>query len=271
MIKPGQKFTARDLHNSVDEVCNRDIKKFITPENSTGVVVGDTIMIPAEMTPYEYAFVCANENNASQSSARDLEEQLRKRGAKTTRRFSYDYNTGGIPNDKIIKDAHCLEWFKQIHVYAHRNYKNAKEMDEYTDIIHDAFRLSYYYAQYLWAANPQACRDISNALRYPYHTQWKQITGATLGIGYQFHPDDVYEFAINHMNPNLTHKQRDARYADQLTFKQLMQDQYGVDTGCLVLSPQSREKLTRIVTHTDTPYKRQLLEQFWQKITGRIR
>ena len=93
MIKPGQKFTARDLHNSVDELCERDIKKFITPENSTGVVVGDTIMMPAEMTPYEYAFVCAHENNASQSSARDLEEQLRKRGAKTTRRFSYDYNT----------------------------------------------------------------------------------------------------------------------------------------------------------------------------------
>ena len=50
-----------------------------------------------------------------------------------------------------------------------------------------------------------------------------------------------------------------------------MMNQYGLDTGCLVLSPQSREKLTKIVTHTDTPYKRQLLEQFWHKITGRIR
>ena len=32
MIKPGQRFTARDLHNSMDELCNRNIKKFITPE-----------------------------------------------------------------------------------------------------------------------------------------------------------------------------------------------------------------------------------------------
>ena len=271
MIKPGQRFTARDLHNSVAEVCERDIKKFITPENSTGVVVGDTIMFPAEMTPHQYAYACTCENRIAQSSARDLDAQLRNRGVQTTRRFSYDYKTGGIPNDKIIKDAYCLEWFKQIHVYANTNFKNAKDLDEYVDIVHDAFRLTYYYAQYLWAANPQACRKIADALQYPLDGQWGQITGATLGIGYQFHPDDVYEFAIKHIAPDLTREQREKRYAEQLAFKNEMMDQYGLDTGCLVLSPQSREKLTKIVTHTDTPYKRQLLEQFWQKITGRVR
>ena len=260
MIKQGQKFNANDLRTSLDEVCNRDIKKFIAKPKKTnlgngiGIIIGNIALYPADFTPYDYATICAREYCAVQSSARDLDYQIQKRGIKTTRRFSYKYNTGELDPNQIILDAHRLEWFNQISDYANLNVNNVFELAEYKDIIDDAFRLSYYYAQYLWAMNPNICYDIANALYAPYHSQWKQITGAILGIGYQFHPDDVYEFSVNHINPCNTQEQRNQSYKIQQKFKDDMMNKYDINTGCLVMAPQSRDKLQRVVTNTDTPY-----------------
>ena len=90
-------------------------------------------------------------------------------------------------------------------------------------MLFDAFNLSYYYAQYLWAQNPNICDNIANALRNPSVDNWDQITSAILGIGFQFHPDDVFEHAVNHLNPKLKNQEYKARHQQQLEFKNNMQ------------------------------------------------
>lgn len=260
MIQTGQKFSATDLQQSLQEVLAYNIQKYIDTEKlSYGIITGDTAMFPFKQTPTSYAKICIDTYSDTPSSATALDRQLKQRGIKTTYRFSYDYNTGGLDHDKIVRDAYCLGWFLKVAETAtpHKKYEK-----EYFNAINDAFKLSYFYAQYLWAQNPTVCNNIAGKLYNPKVSQWNQIIGAILGIGFQFHPLDVYEFAIEHINPNITNKQFQTRHTQQQEFKNTIKEQYGIDTGCLVLSPQNRKKLTKILTKTDTPYFLQLLKKF---------
>lgn len=257
MIKQGDRFTSKDLQQSMRELCGYDVRKYLDKSKSNAsVLICDYGITPIKCTPDEYAAFCIRAYEDIPSSAINLDAQLRDKGFKTTYRFSYKYKAGGLSPQQIIHDAYCLDWFNQIYNTAIPRTKYTKE---YLDIIDDAFRLSYYYAQYLWAGNPQVCRKIARQMSMPSPEQWSQIIGAILGIAFQFHPSDVYEYAIEHTNPALSKKQFNARYADQLAFKNQMQNNYGIDTGCLVLSPQNREKLNKIVSHTDLPYYLQVI------------
>ncbi len=263
MIKPGDKFSANDLTTSLKEVCNYEVNNFaINNRCVAGVIIGDSAIVPVNMTPCEYKNICEEENNALTSSALNLDRQLRKVGLKTTHRFAYKYKIGGLTQKQIIDSAYCLEWFYQIW---NTTIPKQEFEDEYFSKIDDAFRLTYYYAQYLWAQNPRVCGDIAKALWAPDVSRWKQITAAILGIGFGFHPDDVYEFAIEHINPNLSRQAHDKRYAEQREFKNKMKDCWSIDTGCLVLSQKNRDKLEKIVTKTDTPYFVQVVKKLLLK------
>lgn len=266
MIQKGDKFTNTELKQSVHEVCNYDIIKHIdTKQHRYGLVlIADDIINPTNLTPEEYADMSIKEFDSIPSSALNLDEQLRSRGFKTTHKFSYKYNTGGLTNTEIIHDAYKLKYFNTI---AFSCKPRPGHDSRFYHMLFDAFNLSYYYAQYLWAQNPNVCDEIANALQNPSVDNWDQITSAILGIGFQFHPDDVFEHAIHHLNPNLSDKEFRVRYKLQQEFKKDMQQNYDIDTGCLVLSPQSRDKLQKIVTGTDTTYYKQLFQQFVNKIS----
>ena len=259
MIQAGDKFFADDLRQSVREVCGYNKTKYIdTARSHTGLLCGDRIIYPMEYTPHKFANLCIQVYSDTPSSAIALDRQIRERGIKTTRKFSYKYNLGELNARQVIYDAYRLDWFNQI---AQTARPRSKYTYEFYREIDDAFRVSYYYAQYLWAHNPRVCADIADALRRPSANQWNQIIGAILGIGFNFSPDDVYEYSVNHISPDLTTSQRKERYDIQDAFKTEMANKYNIDTGCLVLAPQSRDKLHKIVTGTDTPYWVQVLQQ----------
>ena len=258
MINTGDKFTAKDLRTSVQEVCDYNIQKYVNiGRSSDGVVIGGSMLIPCKINADNYADICIKEYSDIPSSALYLDKQLREKGFKTAYRFAHKYNTGELSVQEIVRDAYRLDWFYQLACTAE---PFDKYKDKYWTELEDAFRISYYYAQYLWAMNPRVSRDIARALRMPYVENWPQITSAILGMGFQFHPYDVYEHAIEHISPDITKKQYKSRYAEQEAFKNTMKDNYDIDTGCLVLSPKNRDKLHKIVTRTDTPYWIQVIK-----------
>lgn len=258
MINQGDKFTFLDLQQSMREICAYDdIRKYIDNRQPNAIVlVGDRGVNPSKCSPDEYAAACILGYRDIPSSAIHLDQQLRDKGFKTTYKFSYKYRNGGLTSEQIVHDAYCLDWFQQLY---RTSAPHKKYADKYFGAVDNAFRLSYYYAQYLWTQNWRVTGNIAGALRMPNESQWAQIISAILGIGFQFNPLDVYEYAIEHSSPTITKKQFDARYSEQLAFKKEMMDKYGIDTGCLVLSPQSRDKLHKIVTRTDTPYYLQVI------------
>lgn len=258
MIQQGDRFTFLDLQQSVREICAYNMRTYINKKQSdTFVVTGNSAIIPYKYTPQEFATICIQAYGDIQSSAKHLDQQLRDKGFKTTHRFSYKYNNGGLTPEQIVHDAYCLDWFHSLYQTA---VPITKYEDQYLTALGDAFRLSYYYAQYLFTQNRRVCGNLAQALKQPNTSQWEQIIGALLGIGFQFHPADVYEYATNFISPNITQKERKARRAEQQTFKDAMMTDYGIDTGCLVLSQESREKLRKIATHTDTPYYIQVIK-----------
>ncbi|MBD5391367.1 hypothetical protein HDR66_01015 [bacterium] len=259
MIRQGDKLTPDNLHASVREVCNYNIRKFVNERFSDdGIIIGRYMCVPHEFTPDEYADMCIAAYADIPSSAISLDNQLADHGFKTAYRFAHNYITPGFSSTQIVRDSYRLEWFLQLFETVTPYEKYVTEFDA---MMSDAFALSYYYAQYLWAQNPHACNAIARKMQMPDPSKWKSILGAIQGIGFQFHPLDVYDFAVEHTNPELTKQQFKARYAEQKEFKDNMMNDFGIDTGCLVLSPKNREKLRKIVTGTAAPYWVQILQE----------
>ncbi len=259
MIQTGDRFSARDLRQSVDEVVGAGLGAHIAHDKKGALfALADIVFDMLECTPDGYATKMIECYDDIKSSAVNLDKQLRDNGYRTTHKFSYDYFVPGFTSEQIVRDAYRLEYFKNLSSMVRARAGHKKEFEQ---IFQDAFRVSYYYAQYLWACNSRVCAKIAQELTCPGYENWGQIIGAILGVGFKFHPNDVYEFAIKHTNPNLSPDAFNARYIEQLNFKDLLMTDYGIDTGCLVLSPESRDKLTRIVTHTDSPYLIQVLRR----------
>ena len=259
MIEQGDKFTVRDLRQSVEEVLEKrnGIKVFAgTPP--LYVLVGDTMVDLMHSLPQMYVKYSIECYDDIKSSALSLDKQLRKKGFYTTQKFSYNYVTPGLTSEQIVKDAYCLEYFQRLMQAPGVRRKHSQQMNQ---MIYDAFRVSYYYAQYIWACNPQVCGKIAKALSCPGVENWSQIIGAILGAGFGFHPDDVYEFSINHINPDTTKQAYDARYAAQKKFKDDIMAKYGIDTGCLVLSPESQKKLIKILSGAELSYFMQIVRR----------
>lgn len=266
MIKAGDKFSARELRQSVNEIINTDIVSHVKADKLGALtLVGDCMLDLLSITPQVYAKYRIEQFNDIKSSAINLDKQLRAKGFKTTYKFSYNYFTLGLSSDQIIRDAYCMEYFQYLALMVSPKTGHKKQ---YEQILEDALRVSYYYAQYLWACNRGVCAQIAQELSCPGFENWGQIIGAIHGVGFCFHPNDVYEFSVNHINPNISKRAYDARYAQQAAFKDMVMEKYGIDTGCLVLSPQSQDKLTKILTKTDTPFWVQVLQNI---IQGKLR
>ncbi len=239
MIQNGDLFTVNDLKESVRQV---------TDARYPGCVE----------LPVQYADRQIGLYADIKSSAINLDSSIREAGFKTTYRFAYDYNIPGLTYDEIVKDAYKLEYFYQIECDFLRRNKilfHNKRLD-------DAARVSYYYAQYIWAANPTARFDYVKKL--DMYMDWGRVLCFLLGVGFKFHPRDVYEFVMNFNNPNLNDAEMRAERQKQQVFKDWCA-RHNIDTGCLVLSDENREKLRKIITKTDTPYFLQLLMQPFKK------
>lgn len=241
MIKNGDLFTVNDLKESVRQV---------TDVRYPGC---------AEL-PVQYADRQIELYADIKSSATNLDASLRNAGFKTTYKFSYDYNIPGMTYDEIVKNAYKLEYFYQIECDLLRR----KKMVFHNKRLDDAARVSYYCAQYIWAANPGARFDYAKKL--DVYMDWGRVLCFLLGVGFKFHPQDVYEFVMNFNNPNLSDAEMQAERQKQQVFKDWCA-RYGVDTGCLVLSDAHRDKLRRIITKTDTPYFLQLLMQPFKNVS----
>lgn len=236
MIQNGDLFTVFDLKESVLQVTES----------------GGEYIKYANLTPKEYADKNIELYQDIKSSAMNMDNSLYKAGFRTTYRFSYDYNIPGLSYENVINDAYMLECF----------YKVACQWVQKTGvfpqgkIFDDAARVSYYYAQYIWAANPRVRFDYAEKLNM--YRDWGRVLCFLLGVGFKFHPYDVYEFVMNYNNPNFNEAEMRAEREKQQVFKDWCA-QYGVDTGCLVLSDTHRDKLRKIIKKTDTPYFLQLL------------
>ena len=239
MILNGDLFTVNDLKESVCQV---------TDARYSGC---------AEL-PVQYAARQIELYADIKSSAINLDASIRKAGFKTTYRFAYDYNIPGLTHDEIVKDAYKLEYFYKIGCDLARKNKNV-----YEDLrMDDAARVSYYYAQYIWAANPAARFDYAKKL--DMYMDWGRVLCFLLGVGFKFHPRDVYEFVMNFNSPYLSDAEMGAERQKQQEFKDWCA-RHNVDTGCLVLSDTNRDKLRKIITKTDSPYFFQLLMRLFKK------
>ncbi|MBQ2017384.1 MAG: hypothetical protein II208_02555 [Alphaproteobacteria bacterium] len=236
MIQDGDLFTVSELKESVSQVTE----------------IGGRRIKYANFTPQQYADKSIELYRDIRSSAIQLDDSLRKAGFRTTYRFAYDYNIPGLGYDEIINDAYKLECFYKVACQVVQK-TGAFPKDSFFD---DAARVSYYYAQYIWAANSKVRFDYQKKL--DVYCDWGRVLCFLLGVGFKFHPNDVYEFVIKFNSPDLNDAEMRAERQKQQRFKDWCA-QSGVDTGCLVLSDAHRDKLRRIINGTDTPYFLQLL------------
>ena len=243
MIQNGDKFTLLDLRDSVRQVLGNDMREHIHN---------------IKQTPDLYAKRQISQYGDIKSSAINLDKQLRDAGFKTTHKFSYDYNISWLSYKDIINEAYRLEYFYNLATNPRLNVKFGHR-DAVHHIFDDAARVSYYYAQYIWALNPKACFDY--ATRFHMYRDWGLILNFLLGVGFQFHPRDINEFITHHNAPDKSQSEYDTMYQEQLVFKNWCANKYNIDTGCLVLCPEHRAKLAKILTRTDTPYVIQLLRR----------
>lgn len=251
IIREGEKFSVSDLKETVAKAVGADVGRCFNP----GSNLCDILL---SMTPEQYAEgeIAVWQNV---SSAHDLDKNLRDKGYKTTYRFSYDYSIPGLTSKEVVRDAYMLEYFYKIATSKPRIRRGMTGC--VNKIFDNASRVSYYYAQYIWANNPDSRFDY--AKRFDVPRDWGFVLSFLLGVGYQFHPKDVYEFVTHHNDMRLSRAELDSVYKKQEVFKNWCARR-GVDTGCLVLCPEHQDKLRKILTKTDTPYWIQKLQQLLQ-------
>ncbi|MBP3397460.1 MAG: hypothetical protein J6K82_00850 [Alphaproteobacteria bacterium] len=249
MINDGDKFSGVDLIKAIDEITSFDTRSYVVPNRAQYDIT--------HMTPTRFSKIAVNWFDVA-SSAGALDTQLREKHFRTTYRFAHDYRIPGFTHEKIVSDAYKLDYFYRLATNGPLKIKG--NPDDFARILDDAARVSYYFAQYIWAFNPDARFDYAKRLHPEYN--WGHVLAFLLGVGYRFHPKDVYQFVMRHNDPSLSKEQLISEFDGQLEFKKWCLDNYGVDTGCLVLCPEHQEKLRKILTKTDTPYLVQLFDKY---------
>ena len=251
IIKDGDKFSVADLKETVDYFSNRPVQSCFVNIGAGGHGNLLTGVTPKEYEESQFALY-----GKTGSSARNLDKNLRDNGYKTTYKCSSDYYIPGLTSEEIIRDAYRLEYFYKLALRLPRIRRGMTKRTE--KIIDGAARSSYYYAQYIWAANPSIKFDYAN--RFDVHRDWGFVLSFLLGVGYQIHPKDIYEFVTHHNDLSLSRAELDLIYEKQKIFKNWCA-QRGIDTGCLVLCPEHQEKLRKILNKEDAPYWIQKMQQ----------
>lgn len=258
MIQNGDKFSAPDLLRSVDELRTRQTSQYMLDHDRLHVLCDTNGAVHAitAMTPDTYADIQTTAYN-TESSAASLDDQLRRSGYKTTYRFAHKYHIPGIDKARIIQDAYRLEYFYTCFIARLEHNIRLSDPRAFLRDCDDAARVSYYYAQYIWATNP--CTRFDYAQRLDLYQDWGLVLRFLLGTGFGFAPRDVYHFVTTHSYHGDDFDGAHAKSTrEQLKFKNWCMDKYGIDTGCLVLHPDTMTKLRKILTNTDRPYAIQL-------------
>lgn len=247
VIQNGDMFTVDDLRDSVRAVTSVDMRKHANN---------------IKLSPNEYAEKQIGLYPCVTSSAVNLDKQLRRSGFKTPYKFSYEYTLGNLGCQDVVRDAYKLEYFYNLATGPLDIKKGHGQA--VSKIFDDATRVSYYYAQYVWALNPDVRFDY--AVRFHMYRDWGLILNFLLGVGFQFHPRDINEFITHHNAPGLTQDAYEKMYQEQLVFKNWCANKHNIDTGCLVLCPEHREKLAKILTRTDMSYTVQLVRSIFHRL-----
>ena len=250
MIHNGQLFNEEDLYQSVFEVLASDWRPLLKTELRYSYD-DKTFHDLKEVGPIKHSILEANRNEYP-SSARNLDKQLKEKGYKTTYSFSHKYHISQKMRSRIFADIARLDWFFQ--VYKHPALKPT-ERAKMAKIFEDASNVSYYYAQLIWANNPDAKFDYPKKL-VPF-LDWDRTLAFLYSVAFEFHPKDAHYFITEYNSHN------NIQYKNQLVFQNWCKNKFGIDTGCLVLSPENMEKLRKILTKTDTPYAIQLLQKYF--------
>ena len=251
MIQTGDIFNHNDLFSSVDELVGIDWKNTLkTPLFLS--FIDDQFYDLTQIGPIGYSDIMMHGWD-KESSAHDLDKQLKKSGYRTTFSFAYRYNLPKTMRYRIVTDTAKLDWFYQ--VWSHPNLTQ-KECEKMAVNFKNANSISYYYAQFVWANNQNAQFDYKTKLQ-PFR-DWEKILHFLYGTSFEFHPKDVYThlFEFDTKGP---------AYDKQKRFKELC-EHYGIDTGCLVLSDEHMNKLDKILKKQDTPYLIQLFQKYFQNI-----
>lgn len=252
MITENQTFTDQDLFQSIDELASLDLGQYVSKPLMFSFN-GSDIFDLRKITPTKYAKDTPAEYDTP-SSAKALDKQLKDKGYRTTYKFSHLYNMTPQMHDRIVYDAYVLEYFYEIFSHPNLPRNEVVHNKQFEWGILNALRVTYWYAQYIWVNNPGAY-DYANL---DPSKDWYHILNFVIGAGYEFHPLDIkYHakvFADNH------HCDQN-KYKEQIVFKNWCKKQHGIDTGCLILSPETMEKLRKILTHKDTPYAVQLVQK----------
>jgi len=248
MITKDQPFTEQQLFQSVDELALVDISQYISKPLMRSVDRGTNFFDLREKSPTQYCELIQNEHDDIPSSACELDKQLKAKGFDTTYKFSYDYNMPQQMRDRIVKDGWILTYFQDVFNHPDLPRNEVVHNKQFEQIILNALYVTYGYAAGILQYNP-GVYDYTNLLNNP-GTGWYHVLNFVIGAGYKFHPLDI-KFHEKVFINNYYCDQKECE--NQRKFKNWCKEQYGIDAGCLVLSPENMEKLRQILICQNTP------------------
>lgn len=243
MIDPKQPFTEQDIFQSVDELAAVSMMQYISKPLKRSINRGIDFFDLREISPTEYYEMIHDGYDDVPSSARALDQQLKDKGFSTTYKFSYDYKMSPQMRGRIVKDGWILTYFQDI--FNHPDLPRDEVV--YNKQLLNALRVTYGYAQCIWANNP-GVYDYTNLLNPS--TGWYHVLNFVIGAGYEFHPLDIKFHEKVFRNNYYCNKEECKK---QRAFKNWCKEQYDIDAGCLILSPENMEKLRKILTRQNTP------------------
>ena len=259
MITKGQMCGDQDFFQAVDELAVMNPGPEISKPLNYFLLRNNDHLDLRTITPEKYAEIMLNEFPVS-SSARTLDEQLKQKGFKTTYKFSYQYNMTPQMRERISHDGYVLEYFHEVSM--HPNFpREEKYSKQFVQVIENAINVSYWYAQFIWANNP----NIYDYKNLDPVKDWYHILNFIIGASFEFHPLDIQYHKNVFAN---SYCRNQAKYAEQIAFKNWCKKNYDIDTGCLVLSDTNMEKLRMILTKKDLPYFAQVLKDFFTNAKG---
>ena len=248
MITKDQPFTEQELFQSVDELALVDISQYISKQLMRSIDGGNVFFDFRKISPIEYSERIQKEYDSIPSSARALDQQLEDKGFCSTYKFSYEYKMIPQMRNRIVQDGWILGYFQDIYNHPDLPKIELLNNEQFRQVILNALYVTYGYAAVIWQYNP-GVYNYTNLLENPFKG-WYHVLNFVIGVGYGFHPLDIKFHEKDFYNNYYKNKEE---YEKNRAFKNLCKEQYGIDPGCLILSPENREKLRQILTRQGTP------------------